>query len=419
MKFGESTLHNATSSRSSVESVCRMNMLGTPQPETVSLAVSGSTARRQHYMPLQSKTNSGMRDLDDLYVKSHFSSRSNREYYDVNANILENGHKRNASSKSGWSESAIHDRDNEKLKAQYQLKTSFEADTYNDSNHDALKLHGCEDIPLVTENTKKRNFFRMDDEIREKRKKTILSVTDSNLKIIIPESNPPKSSGMIKENSKLIQKRNPVAVTIEKKSVNKEIRRSGDDANDEEDFPRNLEGHLELERSEHLPEKESVMEQSTDTTVLDDRTSNYDVSDVRRKGEVVGVSVEKGIPMSMRHKKDEEKRIYQASDILYEAGHQDADSTLLEGARLLDDEDIDYRKFLSPLTPHSGSGSGSSLTAPQMEPSFESIGEERDIEDTDDVTEYYESASECENKENGFLTTIAKSVWGIFSPNCN
>jgi hypothetical protein len=363
-----------------------------------------------------------MRDRDDLHVKTQFSSRKNRENCDVNANILENGHKRNASSKSGWSETTIHDRDNEKSKAKCQLKRSFEEDTYNDSNHDALLLHGCEDIPLVAENTKKRNFHERHDEMRtfEKRRKTISSVPDSNLKIIIPASNPPKSSGMIRENSKLIQKKNPFAVTIEKKSVKKERRNSDDDDKIwDEDFPRNLEGHLELERSEHLPEKESVMEEGTDTTVLDDRTSECGGSDVRRKGEFVGVRVEKGIPMSMRHNTDEEERIYQASDIQHEAGHQEADSTLLQDARLLDDEEIDYRKFLSPLTLHSGSGSGSSLTAPQMEPSCESIGEERDIEDTDDVTEYYESASECENEENGFLTTIAKSVWGIFSPNCH
>lgn len=363
-----------------------------------------------------------MRDHDDLHVKTQFSSRKNRENCDVNANILENGHKRNASSKSGWSESTIHDRDNEKLKAKYQLKSSFEEDTHNDSNHDALQLHGCEDILLVAENTKKRNFHHSHVEMRtaEKRRKTISSVPDSNLKIIIPASNPSKSTGMIKENSKQIQKRNPIAVTIEKKRVKKErLSSNDDDANEDEDFPRNLEGHLELERSEHLSEKESVMEQSTDTTVLDDRTSDCGGSNVKRKEEVGGVRVDKGISMSMRHNKDEEERIYPASDIQHKAEHQEADSTMLQDARLLDDEEIVYRKFLSPLTPHSGSGSGSSLTAPQMEPSFESIGEERDIEDTDDVTEYYESASECENEENGFLTTIAKSVWGIFSPNCH
>lgn len=364
-----------------------------------------------------------MRDVDDLHVKTQFSSRKNRENCDVNANILENGHKRNASSKSGWSEKTTHDRDNEKLKAQNNQKSSFEGDTYNDGNHDALLFHGCNDIPLVAENIKKRNFHQSHVEMRtaEKRRKRISSVPDSDLKIIIPASNPPKSTGVIKQDSKLIQKRHTVAVTIEKKSVKKERHSSGndDDQNEDEDFPRNLEGHLELERSEHLPEKESAMEQSTDTTVQDDRTSDCGGRDMRRMGEVVGVSVDKGVPMSMRHNKDEEERIYPASDIQHEVGHQEADSTLLQDARLLDDEEIDYRKFLSPLTPHSGSGSGSSLTVPQIEPSFESIGEERGIEDTDDVTEYYESASECDNEENGLLTTIAKSVWGIFSPNCH
>jgi hypothetical protein len=399
-----------------------MNMLGSPQPERDSLAVSGSTARRQHYLPLQSKSNCDMRDLDDLHVKTQFSSRRNRENCGVDDNILESGNKRNASSKSGWSETTIHNRGSEKSKVKYQLKSSFEDNTNNDGNNDALELHECEDIPLVAENTKKRYFHQSHVEIRsvEKRRKTISSAPDSNLKIIIPASNPPKSTGMIKENSKLIQKRNPIAVTIEKKSVKKERRNSGDDdANEDEDFPRNLEEHLELERSEHLPEKESVMEESTDTTVLDDRISECGGRDMRVKGEVVGVTVEEGISMSMRHNKDEEERIYEASDNQHEAGHEEADSTKLQDSRLLDDKEIDYRKFLSPLTLHSGSGSGSSLTAPQMEPSCESIGEERDIEDTDDVTEYYESASECENEDNGFLTTIAKSVWGIFSPNCH
>ena len=399
-----------------------MNMLGTPQPETASLALSGSTARRQYYLPLLSKTNCDIRDLDDIHVKTQLSSRSNRQNCDVTVNILENIEKRHASSKSGWSEATIHNRDSEKLKAQYQLKGSFEEDTYDNISHDALQIHGYEDIPLVDENSKKRNFLRSHDDVRttEKRRKTISGAPDANLKIIIPASNPPKSMGVINETSKLIEKRNPVVVTIEKNEVKKERRSSSeDDADENEDFPRNLEGLLGLERSEHLPENISAMEEGTDTTILDDRTSNYDGNDMSRKEKVVGVTVEKGIPMSMRHNKNKVEKIYPASDTPLEAGRQEADSALLEDARLLDDEEIEYRKFLSPLTPHSRSGSGSSLTAPQMEPSCQSIEEECDVADTDDGTEYYESASECENEENGFLTTIAKSVWGMFSPNCN
>lgn len=398
-----------------------MNMLCTPPPQTVTLTASGNTVRRQLYQPVQSKTNCDMRDRDTIHDKTQSSCRITEEGRKVNGNILGNSDKR-----TDCNETTHSNRCFLKPKAQYELKGSINEDSNDNRNHDSPhSAHRYEDSPQVTnENTKKRIFIssvRKNDNMHttEKRRKTVLNASEAKLKIIIPESNPLKSIGVTKQNIKLMDKRKAVAVTIEKRNVKEEQDNSdNDDANENNGFSRNLEGLLGLESTENLKVWEQGMVEDTDSTVPDDDSFSNGESNVRIKEEVMKVNKDKEIPMSKLFHEDDAVRINQTSKQIEEDHHED-DASPVEDSKSPEKEDSEWRKYLSPLTPHSGSSSGSSRTVPQMECSSKAIDEKSDVAESDDGTEYYESASEDQNEESGILTNLAKSVWGIFSLSCH
>ena len=396
-----------------------MNMLCTPPPQTVTLTASGNPARRQLYQPVQSKTNCDMRDRDTLHDRTQSSCRITEEKRKVNENVLENSDKR-----TDCNETTHSNRYFLKPKAQYELKGSFNEDSYDNRNNDSPhSAHRYKDRAQVTENTKKRIFIssvRNNDNIHttEKRRKTVLNASEAKLKIIIPESNPLKSAGVIKQNMKAIDKIKAVAVTIEKRNVKEEQDNcDNNDADENNGFSRNLEGLLGLESTENLKVSEQRTVEATDSTVLDDDSSSNGESNVRIKEEVMRVNKDKEIPMSKLPNEDA-IRLNQTSKRI-ERDHHEDDASPVEDAKSPEKEDSEWRKYLSPLTPHSGSSSGSSRTVPQMEFSSNTIDEKSDVAESDDGTEYYESASEDQNEKRGILTNLAKSVWGIFSLSCH
>lgn len=395
-----------------------MNMLCTPPPQTVALTASGSTVRRQLHQPVRSKTNCDMRDRDTLHDKTQSSCRITEGKRKVNENVPENS---DSDKRIDCNETMNSNRDYLKPKAQYELKESFNEDSYHNHHHDSPhSAHRHEDRALVTENAKKRIFIssvRKNDNMHrtEKRRKTVINASEAKLKIIIPESNPLKSKGVFKQSDKSMDKIKAVAVTIEKRNVKEDLDNSDDDddANENNDYSRNLERMLGLE----LKRMGQNAVQDTDSTVPDDDSSSNDESNVRIKEEVMRVNKDKEIPVSKPPNEDA-IGLNQTSKQIEEDRHE-GDASLVEREKSLEKEDSEWRQYLSPLTPHSGSSSASSRTVPQMEYSSKTIDGKSDIAESDDGTEYYESASEDQNEESGILTNLAKSVWGIFSLSCH
>ena len=362
-----------------------------------------------------------MRGRDTLHDKTQSSSRITEEKCKVNENVPENSDKH-----TDCNETMNSNRACLKPKAQYEMKGSFNEDSYHNRNHNSPQsAHRYEDRAQVTENSKKRIFIssvRKNDNMHttEKRRKTVLNAFEAKLKIIIPESNPPRSAGVIKKNMKSIDKIKAVAVTIEKRNVKEELDNSDDDdddANENNDYSRNLERMLGQEKTKEYKKRGLRRVQDTDSTVPDEDSSSNDESNVRIKEEVVRVNKDKEIPMS-KPPDENATRLFQTSKGI-EEDHHEADASMLEGAKSLEKEDSEWRQYLSPLTPHSGSSSSSSRTVSQMEFPCKTIDEKSDMAESDDSTEYYESASEDQNDEGGILTNLAKSVWGIFSLSCH
>lgn len=402
-KFEELSLHNTSSSGSNIQSVCRKNMCSTPIPEKQVFTASLPAVPRRYIVPIIARTvfaenngnnnkrNNSSRDImlkEDRIANTVRSSES--DHYQIRK-----------AQRTSFKQNTPHQQD--------EITGNKVPATADDNVMPSPILHqksqsasGQIAYTHPTLGSRKRGHIVASDHVNKTINMQFLS-NDLNLKVSIPQVKLTKCIGYPRTVQKQKKVYKHVVVTVEKKIPDREEASISDKPVD----PFGLEGN------------ENRVQEANEDEVLTPPTGNMRecvdncVNDIRG---------------SVGHDEDEQSGEDQKSECREsnrmetggETPHNDLASHL--GAMGLGLEEEEPRKFISPLTPTSGSGSSqlieSNHTAPQVEESnTPTLTEKSESAASDGGTEYYESASEDSAEGRGIFNTLARSVWSIFSPN--